>query len=111
MALLMAHPGQIGMILLGVMLFGSGIGNATSLPPLIAQADFATEDVPRVVALIVAIGQATYAFAPALFGVVLAASGAGGDVGIGGRSAGFFALAALIQFAAAGTFLAGRSKR
>ena len=111
MALLMANPGQSGIILLGVVLFGSGIGNATSLPPLIAQTDFAPRDVSRVVALIVAIGQATYAFAPALFGVLLAASGAGGDFGVGGRSVGFFALAAFIQLAAAGSFLAGRRKR
>ena len=111
MALLMASPGQIAMILLGVVLFGSGIGNATSLPPLIAQTDFAPMDVSCVVALIVAIGQGTYAFAPALFGVLLAVSGVDGDVGIGGRSVGFFALAAFIQLAAAGSFLAGRRKR
>ena len=46
---------------LGVLLFGLGIGNATSLPPLIAQVEFVGDDVPRVVALTVAIGQAVYA--------------------------------------------------
>lgn len=53
----------------GLALFGGGIGNATSLPPLIAQADFPPAAVPRVVALATAAGQATYALAPALFGL------------------------------------------
>ncbi len=59
------------LIIPGILLFGFGIGNATSLPPLIAQTEFAKEDVARVVALIVAIGQAIYAFAPATFGLIL----------------------------------------
>ncbi|MGL4440862.1 MAG: MFS transporter [Bosea sp. (in: a-proteobacteria)] len=58
------------LIVLGIMLFGFGIGNATSLPPLIAQTEFAREDTQRVVSLIVATAQATYAFAPAFFGIV-----------------------------------------
>ena len=43
---------------------------STSMPPLIAQVEFVKDDVPRVVALMVAIGQATYAFAPAVFGLI-----------------------------------------
>jgi MFS family permease len=58
------------LLVLAVALFGLGLGNATSLPPLIAQQDFAEADVPRVVALVVASGQATYAFAPAIFGLL-----------------------------------------
>lgn len=57
-------------ILAGVLLFGFGIGNATSFPPLIAQAEFTKEDAARVVPLIVAMAQATYAFAPATFGLI-----------------------------------------
>lgn len=53
-----------------VVLIGSGIGNATSLPPLIAQTEFSREQTARVIALMVAISQATYAFAPAFFGLV-----------------------------------------
>src|SRR3546814_10669371 len=53
-----------------VVLIGSGIGNATSLPPLIAQAEFSREQTARVIALMVAIRQATYDFAPAFFGLV-----------------------------------------
>jgi hypothetical protein len=60
---MLAGEQQTVLILVGVALFGSGIGNATSLPPPIAQAEFAKEDVPRLVALIVASAQATYAFA------------------------------------------------
>ena len=56
-----------------VVLIGSGIGNATSLPPLIAQTEFSREQNARVIALMVAISQATYAFAPAFFGLVRSA--------------------------------------
>jgi hypothetical protein len=35
-----------------------------------AQVEFVKDDVQRVVPLIVAIGQATYAFAPAAFGLI-----------------------------------------
>jgi hypothetical protein len=63
-------------IVVGVLLFGFGIGNATSLPPLIAQAEFRPADAARVVPLIVATAQATYAFAPAAFGLVREAGGA-----------------------------------
>lgn len=58
---------------IAVGLIGSGIGNATSLPPLIAQTEFSREHTAKVIALMVAISQATYAFAPALFGLVRAA--------------------------------------
>ncbi|MBN9047753.1 MAG: MFS transporter [Rhizobiales bacterium] len=64
-----ANDGGFVMIA-GVTLMGLGIGNATSLPPLIAQVEFSKLDTARVVALIVAISQATYAFAPAIFGFV-----------------------------------------
>lgn len=56
-----------------VVLIGSGIGNATSLPPLIAQAEFSHENTAKVIALMVAISQATYAFAPACFGLIRSA--------------------------------------
>jgi cyanate permease len=57
-------------LLLGCVLFGLGIGNLVSLPPLIAQSEFARSDVPRVVALVIAINQAVFAFAPVIFGVL-----------------------------------------
>jgi MFS family permease len=106
--LLAADESQIALILVGVVLFGSGIGNATSLPPLLAQVEFTKDDVPRVVALIVAIGQATYSFAPAAFGVLLATSG-GAGLHIGQNTTHFFAAVAAVQAAAIVFYLAGRS--
>lgn len=68
--LIAAEGGSATLLLLGVLLFGAGIGNATSLPPLIAQVEFVKADVARVIGLIVAIAQASYAFAPAGFGAI-----------------------------------------
>lgn len=87
----------------GVLLFGSGIGNATSLPPLIAQTEFAREQAARVVPLIVALSQGAYAFAPAAFGALrtwLQPSGL--------TLPGFLVAAALLQAAAIACFAAGR---
>ena len=72
LAFLFAAGDYVGLLLTGVVLFGFGIGNATSLPPLIAQVEFVKDDVARVVPLIVAISQGAYAFAPAAFGVIRA---------------------------------------
>jgi hypothetical protein len=107
--LALAPQPSVTTIVLAIALFGSGIGNATSLPPLIAQAEFARSDVPRVVAGIVAIAQATYAFAPALFGALLAASG-GAAARIGQGSGLFLATVAAVQMLAIGCFLGGRAK-
>ncbi|MGB3434865.1 MFS transporter [Achromobacter sp.] len=90
-------------IWLGVLLFGSGIGNATSLPPLIAQTEFAREDTQRVVPLIVAMSQGAYAFAPALFGMLRAWSEQAGQPLLW-----FLALAASLQAAAIASFSLGR---
>jgi hypothetical protein len=110
-ALLFAKPDQIWLIVSGVLLFGSGIGNATSIPPLIAQTDFAVKDVLRVVALVVAIAQGTYAFAPAIFGVLQTAANAGQATVIGVNSHPFFAVVIILQLGAAAIFLAGRRGR
>jgi MFS family permease len=108
LVLLASSETQVGMILLGVVLFGSGIGNATSLPPLVIQVEFDKEDVQRVVALVVAIGQATYAFAPLAFGVLIAAGG--GVPQIGHNANPFFIAVMVIQAAAIACFLAGRHR-
>ena len=52
----------------GCVLFGLGVGNLVSLPPLIAQSEFRAADVGTVVALVTAINQAVFALAPASFG-------------------------------------------
>ncbi|MEJ0077775.1 MAG: MFS transporter [Alphaproteobacteria bacterium] len=96
--LIAAGGANIPLLLVGVLLFGVGIGNVTSMPPLIAQVEFVKDDVPRVVALVVAIGQATYAFAPAAFGFIRELAGAST----------VFAVAALIYVSAIGALLIGR---
>ena len=110
LVLLAAGGENTALLLLGVVLFGSGIGNATSLPPLIAQAEYPAAAVQRVVSLIVAFGQASFAFAPAAFGLLI--SLAPGLLGLPpGDPTLFFAAAALIQALAIGAILLGRRPR
>ena len=106
-AFLLAGSHNVPLLLLGVALFGAGIGNTTSLPPLIAQAEFATEDVLRVVPAIVAASQATYAFAPAAFGLIADFAPRWGPAA---AAKWLFIAAALIQVLAAAAFLCGRQK-
>jgi hypothetical protein len=96
---------SVPLLLLGVILFGAGFGNAVSLPPLIAQMEFAEGDVQRVVGLTVGIAQGTFAFAPAAFGLLreLAPAAAGAAPSV-------FAAAALAQTLAIAAFLAGRHR-
>ena len=98
-------PGQLWAAWLGVLLFGSGIGNATSLPPLIAQTEFSREDALRVVPLITALSQAAYAFAPVLFGLLRAQLEQAGQ-----QPLRFAAAAALLQAAAIGSLAWGRAR-
>jgi MFS family permease len=70
LAFLAAQGTSIPLLLLGIVLFGAGFGNATSLPPLVAQVEFVREEVQRVVALVVGMGQAVFAFGPAVFGLI-----------------------------------------
>jgi hypothetical protein len=97
---------NVPLLLLGVVLFGTGFGNATSLPPLIAQIEFVKRDVPRVVALIVGIAQGAYAFAPAVFGLVREIA----PHTVGRAAPGVFAAAALVQALAICAFLAGQNQ-
>ncbi len=91
LALFAAGGEMASLLLLGVALFGLGLCNATSLPPLIAQQDFAPEDTARVVALVTAASQAAYAFAPLAFGLLR---------GAGIEAAAFFVASALQAVAA-----------
>ncbi len=61
--------------LLACALFGLGLGNLLSLPPLIIQAEWPPAQVGAVVAALSAVTQACYAFAPALFGLLRDAAG------------------------------------
>lgn len=86
---------------IGCILFGLGIGNLTSVPPLIAQKEFNREDVVTVVALVTAINQAVYAFAPALLGAFRDATSSYLLP---------FAIVACVQLLAATVVLLGRGK-
>jgi hypothetical protein len=104
LVLIAAAGSHVPLLLSGVLLFGVGIGNVTSMPPLIAQVEFVKDDVARVVALTVAIGQGTYAFAPAAFGLIrefAAPEGAAPHL---------FAAAALTYALAIGALLVGRGR-
>ncbi|MEH2497752.1 putative MFS family arabinose efflux permease [Bradyrhizobium sp. AZCC 1678] len=96
--LLIFASGWMGLAL-GCVLFGLGIGNLTSLPPLIVQKEFEREDVATAVALIVAINQGVFAFAPAIIGAMRDTTA---DYQFP------FALIALIQLLAAVIILLGR---
>ncbi len=100
LVLLLAGGASVPLLLGGVVLFGLGLGNATSLPPLIVQQDFAPADTARAVAFVTACSQAVYAFAPAVFGALR-----DGGAPAGGAAPLLFIAAALVQLAAAGTLL------
>jgi hypothetical protein len=106
----MAGLDQLAFIVLGVALFGLGIGNATSLPPLIAQTDFARGEVARVVARCVAFSQALYAFAPVVLAVLLV-NGVHGARSTGIGTHAYFLAVFLIQCLAIVCMLAGRRSR
>ena len=110
LAFLFAAGDNIPLLLLGVVLFGAGIGNTTSLPPMIAQAEFSQEDVSPVVPLIVAVGQGTYAFAPAVFGLIRELAPRWGSASAG-AAPWLFLAAALIQTLAVVAFFIGRPAR
>jgi MFS family permease len=101
---LIAGGTNIPLLLLGVLLFGAGIGNVTSMPPLIAQTEFAKADVVRVVALMTAVAQASFAFAPAVFGMIRDVTAVDGSATVPV----LFVTAAGFQVAAAVAFLVGR---
>src|ERR1041385_8116958 len=99
-ALLLTFGNGWVLLTLGCILFGLGVGNLTSLPPLIAQKEFNREDAVTVVALIVAINQAVFAFAPAILGALHDAT------------SGYvlpFGITACVQLVAATVILVGRS--
>jgi MFS family permease len=108
-AFIAADGSDVPLLLLGVILFGAGFGNGTWLPPLIAQAEFVADDVPRVVALIVAISQGAYAFAPVVFGMVREFTTAAADAG-SDAAPGLFIVAGIVQGLAISAFRVGRRR-
>lgn len=100
--LLLTGPGYAALMIVGCVLFGLGLGNLLSLPPLIAEAEFDPMDVARVVGLVTAVNQAVYSFAPGTFGALYDATG---------NYAAPLATAAVLQTAAAAMVLMGRESR
>lgn len=98
-SLLLAFGQGIGPLAAGCVLFGLGVGNLVSLPPLIAQSEFRPADVGTVVALVTAINQAIFAFAPAILGALRDFTG---------NYAVAFLTAAAAQVVAAGVIAYGR---
>ncbi len=101
-ALLAAAGVSVPLLLTGCILFGLGMGNFVLLPPLIAQVEFPHGDAARVVALVIAVNHAVFAFAPAALGLLRDITGWGGAP---------IALAALVQLAALVVVLTGRSRK
>jgi cyanate permease len=97
--LLLAIGTRAALLVVGCVLFGLGIGNLLTLPPLIAQREFPSDTVPRVVALVTAVNQAVFAFAPAALGILREI--------FGGYLVPFLA-AAMVQILAALVVLYGR---
>jgi MFS family permease len=63
------------MLYLGCALFGLGVGNTTSLPGLLVQQEFPKQHFSRIVSLVVAINQFSFAFGPSLLGQLERAEG------------------------------------
>jgi len=57
-------------VFLACILFGLGAGNVITLPSLIVQGEFPREQFSRIVSLVVSINQFTFAFGPAMLGVL-----------------------------------------
>jgi cyanate permease len=96
---LLATTSGMPTLLMGCALFGLGIGNLVLLPPIIAQAEFDPADIPRIVALVTAINQAVFAFAPFAFGALHDLTGSYTVA---------FSAAAVLQLAAGAIVLVGR---
>jgi len=88
-------------VLIGCVLFGLGLGNLVSLPPLIVESEFDAADAGRVVALAIAVNQASFSFAPGVFGALH---------DLAGSYAAPLALAVMLQTTAAILVLVGRRR-
>ncbi|HEX6442115.1 MAG TPA: MFS transporter [Stellaceae bacterium] len=63
---LLATGAQPAMLYLGCVLFGAGVGNASSLPGLIVQQEFPKQHFARIISIVVAVNQFSFAFGPTL---------------------------------------------
>jgi MFS family permease len=72
---ILAVATEAWMLYLGCLLVGAGVGNATSLPGLIVQREFPKQHFARIVSLVVAINQFSFAFGPTLIAQLQHAEG------------------------------------
>lgn len=98
-SLMLALPASETALYAGCALFGLWVGNNITLPSQIVQREFAAASFGVVVGLSTALGQAAYAFAPALLGVVHGL--AGGYAAVLTLVAGMTALGAVVLVAGA----------
>jgi cyanate permease len=54
----------------GCIIFGLSVGNVITFPALIVQREFSADAFGRVIGLSTAVGQFTFALAPAFFGII-----------------------------------------
>ena len=101
LGLMLAAPAP-AFLYLACALFGLGVGNTTSLPSVIVQAEFPPAAFGRVVSTIIAINQFTYSFGPGVLGWLRDASGGYGAPLVSCVS---------LQLAAVVILLFGRSRR
>ena len=59
----------------GCLLFGFGVGNLITLPGLLVHREFRADQFARIISLVVATNQVTFAFAPGILGVLRDATG------------------------------------
>ena len=78
LAAMVSWHGNATVLFLGSILFGLSVGNVITLPALIVQREFDARSFGMVIGLSTAIGQVTYAFGPALLGVIRDAVGSYG---------------------------------
>jgi MFS family permease len=72
---ILATATEPAMLYIGCALFGLGVGNTTSLPGLLVQQEFPKQHFARIVSLVVAINQFSFAFGPSLLGQLEHAEG------------------------------------
>lgn len=73
--LMLGFPHWSGALYAGCVVFGASVGNLITIPSLIVQREFPATAFGLIVALSTAVGQFTYALAPALLGVIREATG------------------------------------
>ncbi|MEO8714227.1 MAG: MFS transporter [Acetobacteraceae bacterium] len=79
LGLILALPDRPEALYGACLLFGLSVGNVITLPSLIVQREFASRSFGLVIGLSTAIGQLTYALAPALLGMLRDLSGGYGS--------------------------------